>query len=162
MSVLHRAPDWLAEADEAYTAYASVLVPSVMRKTSYGERGSDIFSRLLEDRIIFIGGSINDVVANLTVAQMLFLQSENKKQDIQLYIHSYGGSVTSGLAIYDTMQLVECDVATYVVGHAFSMAAVLLASGTKGKRYSLPHSRRHRHRGRGDGEAEAVDQRDTV
>ncbi len=136
---------------------ASTIVPTVVKKTSYGERGYDIFSRLLEDRIIFIGSGINDVVANLTVAQMLFLQSENKKQDIQLYIHSMGGYVTSGLAIYDTMQLVECDVATYVVGHAFSMGAVLLAGGTKGKRYALPHSRVMLHQPWGGMEGTAAD-----
>lgn len=157
MSRPHRAPAWLAEAAEAYPAWASTIVPTVVKKTSYGERGYDIFSRLLEDRIIFIGSGINDVVANLTVAQMLFLQSENKKQDIQLYIHSMGGYVTSGLAIYDTMQLVECDVATYVVGHAFSMAAVLLAGGTKGKRYALPHSRVMLHQPWGGLEGTAAD-----
>ncbi|MHC4788654.1 MAG: ATP-dependent Clp protease proteolytic subunit, partial [Planctomycetota bacterium] len=105
---------------ELVGAYASTVVPTVVKKTSYGERGYDIFSRLLEDRIIFIGSVINDMVANLTVAQMLYLQSENKKQEINLYIHSNGGLITSGLAIYDTMQLLQCDVATYVVGHAFS------------------------------------------
>ena len=134
-------PEWLAKASAAAQGYGSTIVPTVIKKTSYGERGYDIFSRLLEDRIIFIGSVINDIVANLTVAQMLFLQSENKKQDIHLYIHSNGGLITSGLAIYDTMQLVQCDVATYVVGHAFSMGAVLLAGGAKGKRYALPHSR---------------------
>lgn len=133
--------DWLAEAAMAAQPYGSTIVPTVIKKTTYGERGYDIFSRLLEDRIIFIGAAINDVVANLTVAQMLFLQSENKKQDINLYIHSYGGLITSGLAVYDTMQLMQCDVATYVVGHAFSMAAVLLAAGASGKRFALPHAR---------------------
>ncbi len=131
----------LAGAGAAAQLYASTVVPTVVKKTTYGERGYDIFSRLLEDRIIFIGSVINDMVANLVVAQILFLQSENKKQDISLYIHSGGGLITSGLAIYDTMQLVQCDVATYVVGHAFSMAAVLLAGGTKGKRFALAHSR---------------------
>lgn len=120
---------------------ASTVVPTVVKKTTYGERGTDIFSRLLEDRIIFISSVINDMVANVVVAQMLFLQNENKKQDINLYVHSPGGLITSGLAIYDTMQLVHCDVQTYVVGHAFSMAAVLLAGGTVGKRFALPHSR---------------------
>ena len=134
-------PDWLMEACTAAQTFGSTIVPTVIKKTSYGERGYDIFSRLLEDRIIFIGSVINDVVANLTVAQMLYLQSENKKQDINLYIHCNGGLITSGLAIYDTMQLVQCDVATYVVGHAFSMAAMLLAGGAKGKRFALPHSR---------------------
>jgi ATP-dependent Clp protease protease subunit len=112
---------------------------------------------LLEERIIFIGGVINDLVANLTVAQMLYLQSENKKQDIQLYIHSTGGLITSGLAIYDTMRLVQCDVATYVVGHAFSMGAVLMAGGTAGKRYALPHARIMLHQPWGGLEGTAAD-----
>jgi ATP-dependent Clp protease protease subunit len=131
----------LVKAGMAAQGYDNSVVPTVVKKTTYGERGYDIFSRLLEDRIIFLGGVVNDLTANLVVAQMLFLQSENKKQDINLYIHCYGGLITSGLAIYDTMQLVQCDVATYVVGHAFSMAAVLLAGGAAGKRFALPHSR---------------------
>jgi len=131
-------PQWLAEAAGPY---ASTIVPTVVKTTTHGERGYDIFSRLLEDRIIFIGSVINDMVANIVVAQLLYLPSENKKQDINLYIHSNGGLITSGLAIYDTMQLVDCDVATYVVGHAFSMGAVLLAGGAPGKRFALPHSR---------------------
>jgi ATP-dependent Clp protease protease subunit len=138
-------------------AYNSPIVPTVVKKTTYGERGYDIFSRLLEDRIVFIGSVINDAVANLTVAQMLFLQSENKKQDIHLYIHSNGGLITSGLAIYDTMQLMQCDVATYVVGHAFSMAAILLAGGASGKRFALPHSRVMLHQPWGDMEGTAAD-----
>jgi ATP-dependent Clp protease protease subunit len=142
---------------ELVGAYASTVVPTVVKKTSYGERGYDIFSRLLEDRIIFIGSVINDMVANLTVAQMLYLQSENKKQEINLYIHSNGGLITSGLAIYDTMQLLQCDVATYVVGHAFSMAAVLLAGGASGKRFALPHSRVMLHQPWGDMEGTAAD-----
>ncbi|MGD2174275.1 MAG: ATP-dependent Clp protease proteolytic subunit [Candidatus Brocadiaceae bacterium] len=139
------------------TGWASTIVPTVVKKTTHGERGYDIFSRLLEDRIIFIGSVVNDTVANLTVAQMLYLQSENKKQDIHLYIHSNGGLITSGLAIYDTMQLVQCDVATYVVGHAFSMAAVLLAGGTSGKRFALPHARVMLHQPWGDMEGTAAD-----
>ena len=142
---------------EIQDMYDSTVIPMVVKKTAHGERGYDIFSRLLEDRIIFIGSAINDMVANLTVAQILFLQSENKKQDIHLYVHSVGGLITSGLAIYDTMQLVQCDVATYVVGHAFSMAAVLLAGGTKGKRYALPHSRVMLHQPWGDMEGTAAD-----
>ena len=106
-----------------------------------GERAYDIFSRLLKDRIVFIGSVIDDIDANLIVAQMLFLQNENKNADISLYINSPGGSVTAGLAIYDTMQFVQCDVATYCIGQAVSMAAILLAAGTKGKRYALPHCR---------------------
>ncbi|HHT9118581.1 MAG TPA: ATP-dependent Clp protease proteolytic subunit [Candidatus Hypogeohydataceae bacterium YC38] len=118
-----------------------IFVPYVTEKTGYGERHYDIFSRLLKDRIIFIGTPIDDVVSNLVVAQMLFLQNENKNQDINLYINSPGGSITAGLAIYDTMQFVQCDVATYCIGQAFSMAAVLLAAGTTGKRHALPHTR---------------------
>ncbi len=147
----------LLEALAAGGAHGSTIVPTVTKKTTYGERGYDIFSRLLEDRIVFIGSVVNDVVANLTVAQMLFLQSENKNQDIHLYIHSYGGSITSGLAIYDTMQLVQCDVSTYVVGQAFSMAAVLLTGGASGKRFALPHSRVMLHQPWGDMEGTAAD-----
>lgn len=117
------------------------LVPTVIEQTGRGERPYDIFSRLLKDRIVFIGYPIDDHVANLAVAQMLFLQMENKKQDISLYINSPGGSVTAGLAIYDTIQFVQCDVATYCLGQAASIAAVLLAAGTKKKRYALPHAR---------------------
>ncbi|MFN3467350.1 MAG: ATP-dependent Clp protease proteolytic subunit [Candidatus Brocadiales bacterium] len=119
----------------------TLFVPYVVEKTGYGERHYDIFSRLLKDRIIFIGTPIDDTVSNLVVAQMLFLQNENKNQDINLYINSPGGSITAGLAIYDTMQFVQCDVATYCIGQAFSMAAVLLAAGMKGKRHALPHTR---------------------
>ncbi len=133
--------EWLADGAAPDEVYAGTLVPTVVKRTTHGERGYDIFSSLLEARIIFLGSVIGDVVANLTVAQMLFLQSENRKQDISLYIHSGGGLITSGLAIYDTMQFMQCDVATYVLGHAFSMAAVLLAGGASGKRFALPHSR---------------------
>ncbi len=119
----------------------SYLVPTVVEKTGRGERAYDIFSRLLKDRIIFIGPEINEHTANLTVAQILFLTSENKKHDINIYINSPGGQVTAGLAIYDTIQFVPCDVATYCIGQAASMAAVLLAAGTKGKRHALPYSR---------------------
>jgi ATP-dependent Clp protease protease subunit len=117
------------------------LIPMVIEKTGRGERAYDIYSRLLEDRIVFIGTGIDDNVANVVIAQLLFLQKENKHQDINLYINSPGGIVTAGLAIYDTMQFVQCDVATYCVGQAASMGAVLLASGAKGKRFALPHSR---------------------
>ena len=118
------------------------LVPMVVEQTSRGfERAYDIYSRLLKDRIVFIGTAIDDMVANLVIAQMLFLQMEDPAKDINIYINSPGGSVTSGLAIYDTMQFVKCDVATYCVGQAASMGAVLLAAGTKGKRSSLPNSR---------------------
>jgi ATP-dependent Clp protease, protease subunit len=118
------------------------LVPMVVEQTPRGfERAYDIYSRLLKDRIIFLGTAIDDVVANLVIAQMLFLQMEDSSKDINIYINSPGGSVTAGLAIYDTMQFVKCDVATYCVGQAASMGAVLLAAGTKGKRSSLPNSR---------------------
>ncbi len=120
---------------------AAFLVPTVIEKTGRGERVYDIYSRLLKDRIVFIGPEINDYSANLVVAQILFLMSENKNQDINMYINSPGGIVTSGLAIYDTMQFVPCDIATYCIGQASSMAAVLLAAGTTGKRHALPHSR---------------------
>ncbi len=119
----------------------SYLVPMVVEQTGRGERSYDIYSRLLKDRIIFIGTEINDLVANVVIAQMLFLQMENKKQDISIYINSPGGVVTAGLAIYDTMKFVQCDVATYCMGQAASMGAILLAAGTKGKRHALPHAR---------------------
>ena len=117
------------------------LVPIVIEKTGRGERSYDIFSRLLKDRIIFIGPSIDDYTSSLVIAQILFLMSDNKNQDINIYINSPGGSVTAGLAIYDTMQFVPCDIATYCIGQASSMAAVLLSAGTKGKRHALPNSR---------------------
>jgi ATP-dependent Clp protease protease subunit len=117
-----------------------MLVPIVVEQTGRGERSYDIYSRLLKDRIIFIGTPIDDNVANLVIAQMLFLQMEDAKKDINIYINSPGGSVTAGLAIYDTMQFVTCDVNTYCMGLAASMGAVLLCSGTKGKRYALPNS----------------------
>ena len=117
------------------------LVPMVVEKTGHAERAYDIFSRLLKDRIIFIGTAIDDTVANLIIAQLLFLQSEDASKDINLYINSPGGSVTAGLAIYDTMQFIRPDVCTYCIGQAASMGALLLASGVKGKRYALPYSR---------------------
>ncbi len=117
------------------------LIPYVIEKSGREERAMDIFSRLLKDRIIFLGSAISDDVANLVVAQMLFLQAEDSKAPVHLYINSPGGSVTAGLAIYDTMQFISCDVATYCVGQAASMAAVLLAAGVRGKRNALPNSR---------------------
>jgi len=120
---------------------SQVLVPMVVEQTSRGERAYDIYSRLLKDRIIFIGSAIDDNVANLIIAQMLFLQMEDSDRDINLYINSPGGYVTSGLAIYDTMQFVKPDVCTYCIGQAASMAALLLGAGKKGKRFALPHSR---------------------
>jgi ATP-dependent Clp protease, protease subunit len=124
-----------------YEMHNSVLVPMVVEQTSRGERAFDIYSRLLKENIIFLGTPIDDNVANLVIAQMLFLAAEDPEKDISLYINSPGGSITAGLAILDTMNLVEPDLVTYCLGQAASMAAVLLACGTKGKRYSLPHSR---------------------
>ena len=121
--------------------YGNLFMPYVIEKTGYGERHYDIFSRLLKDRIIFIGSAIEDTLSNLVIAQILFLQNENKNQEISIYINSPGGSITAGLAIYDTMQFVQCDVATFCIGQAYSMAAILVAGGTKGKRYGLPHTR---------------------
>lgn len=119
----------------------SYLTPIVVEQTGRGERAYDIWSRLLKDRIIFIGTPIDDYIANLVIAQLLFLQSENRNQDINIYINSPGGYVTSGLAIYDTMQFIQPDVATYCVGQAASIAALILAAGRKGKRFALPNSR---------------------
>ena len=119
----------------------SILVPMVIETTSRGERAYDIYSRLLKDRIIFIGTPIDDMVSNLIIAQLLFLQMEDGQKDISIYINTPGGAVTSGLAIYDTIQFVKPDVNTYCVGQASSMGAVLLAAGTPGKRYALPHAR---------------------
>ncbi len=119
----------------------NMLVPMVVEQTSRGERAMDIYSRLLKENILFIGTPIDDHVANLVIAQMLFLAAEDPEKDISLYINSPGGSITAGLALLDTMNLVEPDIVTYCVGQAASMAAVLLACGTKGKRYALPHSR---------------------
>ncbi len=117
------------------------LVPMVVEQTARGERAYDIYSRLLKERVIFIVGTIEDHMANLVVAQLLFLESENPDKDIALYINSPGGSVSAGLSIYDTMQFIKPDVSTMCIGQAASMGAVLLSGGTKGKRYSLPHSR---------------------
>jgi ATP-dependent Clp protease, protease subunit len=140
----------------------NLLVPMVIEQTGRGERSYDIYSRLLKDRIVFIGTAIDDHVANLVVAQMLFLQMEDPKKDINLYINSPGGSVTAGLAIYDTMQFVTCDVATYCVGIAASMGAVLLAAGTKGKRYTLPNSDIMIHQVSGGAQGTASDVERTV
>jgi ATP-dependent Clp protease protease subunit len=140
----------------------SMLVPIVVEQTGRGERSYDIYSRLLKDRIIFIGTAIDDYVANLVIAQMLFLQMEDPKKDIHIYINSPGGSVTSGLAIYDTMQFVTCDVTTYCLGMAASMGAVLLAAGTKGKRYALPNSDIMIHQVSGGAQGTASDVERTV
>ena len=133
------------------------LVPYVVEKTGNGERSYDIFSRLLKDRIVFIDGEINDSMADLVVAQILFLESENPDKDISIYINSPGGSVTAGLAIYDTMKYVKCDIQTICMGQAASMAAILLGGGTKGKRYALPSSRVMIHQPRGGVEGQESD-----
>jgi ATP-dependent Clp protease protease subunit len=119
----------------------TLRIPTVIEQTHRGERGWDIYSRLLKDRIVFLSGELDDDVANIVIAQLLFLDSEEPEKDIILYINSPGGSVTAGLAIYDTMQYLHCDVATLCMGQAGSMASFLLCAGTKGKRYALPHSR---------------------
>jgi ATP-dependent Clp protease, protease subunit len=131
----------LARTVDPMKTQMSYLVPTVIEQTHRGERGWDIFSRLLKDRIIFLGTPINDDVANVVIAQLLFLDSEEPEKDIMLYINSPGGHVSAGLAIYDTMQYLHCDVATICMGQAASMGSFLLAAGTKGKRYALPHSR---------------------
>ena len=137
--------------------YMNYLVPMVVEQTNRGERAYDIYSRLLKDRLIFVVGPIDDYMANIVVAQMLFLESENPEKDIHLYINSPGGVVTSGLAIYDTMQFVKPDVSTICTGQAASMGAVLLAGGTKGKRYCLPHARMMIHQPLGGFQGQAAD-----
>ncbi len=136
---------------------SNVLIPTVIEQTHRGERGWDIFSRLLRDRIIFLGTAINDDVANTIIAQLLFLESDEPEKDIMIYINSPGGHVTSGMAIYDTMQYVRCDVATICMGQAASMGAFLLGAGTKGKRYALPHSRVMIHQPLGGFSGQATD-----
>jgi ATP-dependent Clp protease, protease subunit len=133
------------------------LIPTVIEKTGQMERAYDIYSRLLKDRIIFLGEPINDHVANIVIAQFLFLDAENKDKDIKFYINSPGGSVTAGLAIYDTMQYIKCDVSTICIGMAASMAALLLASGAKGKRFALPNSEMMIHQVMGGAEGQASD-----
>ena len=133
------------------------LVPTVSESTSRGERAFDIYSRLLKDRIIFLGEEVNDVTASLVVAQILFLESEDPTKDINLYINSPGGSVVAGMAIYDTMQYVKCDVSTICMGMAASMGAFLLAGGTKGKRYALPNAEIMIHQPSGGAQGQASD-----
>ncbi len=133
------------------------LIPHVIEQTGRGERGYDIYSRLLVDRIVFLGTPIDDMVANVIIAQLLFLQMTDPKKDIHLYINSPGGSVTAGLAIYDTMQFLTCDMNTYCIGQAASMGAVLLCGGTKGKRYALPNSNIMIHQVLGGAEGQASD-----
>ncbi len=135
----------------------SYLIPTVVEKSSYGERAYDIYSRLLKERIIFLGSPIDDAVANTVIAQLLFLESEDPKKDIKLYINSPGGSVTAGLAIYDTMQYIKPDVSTICIGIAASMGAVLLAAGEKGKRLTLPNSEVMIHQIMGGAEGQATD-----
>ena len=135
----------------------SILIPFVVEQTGRGERSYDIYSRLLKDRIVFVGGQITDDVANVVTAQLLFLESEDPEKEINMYINSPGGSVTAGLAMYDTMQFVKPPVSTLCVGQAASMGAVLLAAGAKGRRYSLPHSRIMIHQLSGGFEGQAAD-----
>ena len=139
-----------------------ILIPMVVEDTGLGERSYDIYSRLLKDRIIFIGSEIDDNLANLVVAQMLFLQMQDPKRDISFYINSPGGSVTAGIAVYDTMQFLTCDVATYCVGMAASMGAFLLAAGTKGKRFALPNCDIMIHQPSGGAEGVASDVQRTI
>ncbi|NKB23637.1 MAG: ATP-dependent Clp endopeptidase proteolytic subunit ClpP [Kiritimatiellae bacterium] len=134
-----------------------VLVPMVVEQSSRGERAYDIYSRLLKERIIFVGTPIGDEISNLIIAQMLFLQGEDAEKDISLYVNSPGGSVTAGLAIYDTIQFLKCDVVTYCVGQAASMGAVLLAAGASGKRYALPNARIMIHQPWGGAQGQATD-----
>ena len=133
------------------------LVPMVVEQTGRGERAYDIFSRLLKDRIIFVGTAINDEISNLIIAQLLFLQAEDAEKDISMYVNSPGGSVTAGLAIYDTMQFIKCNVATYCVGQASSMGAVLLAAGAQGKRFALQNARIMIHQPWGGTQGQATD-----
>lgn len=135
----------------------SQLVPMVVEQSGRTERAYDIYSRLLKDRIVFVGTAIDDYMANIIVAQMLFLQMEDPEKDINLYINSPGGVVTAGMAIYDTMQFVKCDITTYCIGQAASMGALLLAAGTKGKRYALPNSRILIHQPLGGVQGQATD-----
>ena len=141
----------------AKTEKAGYLIPYVVEQTARGERSYDIYSRLLQDRIVLLGGEVNDDSANSIVAQLLFLQSQDAKKEISMYINSPGGSVTAGLAIYDTMQFISCPVATYCIGQAASMGAVLLTAGAKGKRYALPSSRIMIHQPWGGAEGKASD-----
>lgn len=139
------------------TATGSLLIPTVIEKSNFGERAYDIYSRLLRDRIVFLGSAINDQVANSIIAQLLFLENENSKKDILMYVQSPGGHVTAGLAIYDTMQYIKPDVVTICIGMAASMGAVLLTGGAKGKRFSLPNAEVMIHQPLGGIEGQAAD-----
>ncbi len=134
-----------------------MLIPMVIEQSNRGERAYDIYSRLLKDRIVFLGSAVDDDIANLVIAQLLFLEAEDPERDINLYINSPGGIVTSGLAIYDTMQYIKCDVSTICIGMAASMGAVLLAAGKHGKRFTLPHSRIMIHQPSGGTQGQATD-----
>ena len=138
-------------------AMKAALIPMVVEKTGSGERAYDIYSRLLKDRIVFVGGEIDDDSANAVVAQLLFLQAQDQEKEVSMYINSPGGSVTAGLAILDTMKMVKCPVATYCVGQAASMGAILLASGAKGRRFALPHARIMVHQPWGGAQGKASD-----
>jgi len=139
------------------TEKSQAYVPMVVEQTAQGERGYDIYSRLLKDRIVLLGTPLDDHVANLLVAELLYLQSEDPKKDVEFYINSPGGSVTAGMAVYDTLQMLSCDVKTYCVGQAASMGALLLAAGTHGKRYALPNARIMIHQPLGGTEGSAAD-----
>jgi ATP-dependent Clp protease protease subunit len=141
----------------AIEVFDNTLVPMVIEQTSHGERSFDIYSRLLKERIIFLTGQVNDDVSSLVCAQLLFLESENPKKDIFLYINSPGGVVTSGMAMYDTMRYISCDVSTLCIGQACSMGSFLLAGGTKGKRFSLPNSQIMIHQPSGGAQGQAAD-----
>jgi ATP-dependent Clp protease protease subunit len=143
--------------DNQHEIRSQILIPTVIEKSTHGERAYDIYSRLLKDRIIFLGSGINDAVANIIIAQMLFLESQDKTKDIKLYLNSPGGSVTAGLAIMDTMAYIKPDVATICVGMAASMAAVLLSAGAKGKRFTLPNAEVMIHQVMGGAEGQATD-----
>ena len=156
-STFDRYREFIRHSPDVSEPARNYLVPVVVEKTGHGERVTDIYSRLLKDRIIFLGWPIDDAVANTVVAQLLFLQGENKTQDISVYLNSAGGLISSGLAVYDTMQFIQCDVATFCVGQASSMTAVLLAAGTKGKRHGLPHSRIMLHQPWGGMQGTAID-----
>ena len=147
----------MSEFDSVPPSIRNFIIPTVIEQTHRGERGWDIFSRLLKDRIVFLGTPVDDQIANIVVAQMLFLESEDPDKDIMLYINSPGGLVTAGMMIYDTMQYVRCDVATICMGQAASMGAWLLAAGTKGKRYSLPNARIMLHQPLGGFQGQATD-----
>lgn len=155
--MLHPFVSFSLRMPNSYDIRSQYLIPTVIEKTSYGERAYDIYSRLLKDRIIFLGDAVDDGVANIIIAQLLFLESQDKEKDITLYINSPGGSVTAGMAIYDTMQYLKPDVSTVCIGMAASMAAVLLAAGAKKKRFVLPNSEVMIHQIMGGAEGQATD-----